>query len=51
MPIYIQICLSVSEEKIFKELIRIIVEKQPRPHGSLIYWQRKFILAILVEGH
>ena len=27
------------------------MEKQPRPCRSLIYWQSKFALAILVEGH
>ena len=52
MPIYSQCCPLVSEEKIFKELICIILgKKQPCPHGGLIYYGRKLFLAILLQGH
>ena len=49
--IYSQICPLVSEEKIFKELICIIIEKKRYSQGGLIYLLSKFILAILVDDH
>ena len=50
MPIYSQICPLVSKEKIFKELICIIIGKTS-PYRDLNYWWRKFVLATLVKGH
>ena len=29
----------------------IIMGKQPLPHGGLMYWPSKFVLATLVKGH
>ena len=51
MPIYTQICPLVSEEKIFKELICILIEKKRYSQGGHIYLLSKFILAILVDDH
>ena len=43
MPIYSQICSLVSEEKIFEELICIIIGKTAmHPDGGLVYRQSKF---------
>ena len=51
MPIYNEICALVSEKKIFKELICIIIRKTAHLRGGLIYWRSKFVLAILIDGH
>ena len=40
-----------QEEKIFKELICIIIGKTAPPLGGLIYLRRKFVIALLVVGH
>ena len=51
MPIYSQICPLVSEEKIFKELICIIIGKTAPPPGGPHLLMEQVALAILVGGH